>query len=151
VRFGREGTRVLQRISRTLPHDTFLFLGGKEQSTLKYLSEMIGKTTIDYKAISETKGTNSSYSVSNQVIARDLITAEEISLLANDECILSIRGIKPFLSKKYDIENHKNYSLLLDSNKENIFIKKGKSTEEKVFEEIEKAEQIIELEELEEE
>lgn len=131
--------------------DSLLFLGGKEQSTLKYLSEMIGKTTIDYKAISETKGTNSSYSVSNQVIARDLITAEEISLLANDECILSIRGIKPFLSKKYDIENHKNYSLLLDSNKENIFIKKEKSTEEKVFEEIEKAEQIIELEELEEE
>lgn len=131
--------------------DSLLFLGGKEQSTLKYLSEMIGKTTIDYRAISENRGTNGSYSVSNQLIARDLITAEEISLLAKDECILSIRGIKPFLSKKYDIEKHKNYSLLLDSNESNIFVKKIQSTEEKVLEEIEKIEEIIELEEREEE
>ena len=131
--------------------DSLLFLGGKEQSTLKYLSEMIGKTTIDYRAISENKGTNGSYSISNQLIARDLITAEEISLLAKDQCILSIRGIKPFLSKKYNIEKHKNYKLLLDSNDKNIFIKNIQSTEEKVFEEIEKAEKITELEEVEEE
>ena len=130
--------------------DSLLFLGGKEQSTLKYLSEMIGKTTVDYRAISENRGTNGSYSVSNQLIARDLITAEEISLLEKDECILSIRGIKPFLSKKYDIEKHKNYSLLLDSNKENVFRRIEKSTEEKVLEEIEKVEELIELEELEE-
>lgn len=130
--------------------DSLLFLGGKENSTLKYISEMIGKTTIDYRAISETRGTNGSYSISNQLIARDLITAEEISLLAKDECILSIRGIKPFLSKKYDIEKHKNYNLLLDSNENNFFEKKVKTTEEKVLEEIEKVEKIIELEELEE-
>lgn len=130
--------------------DSLLFLGGKEQSTLKYLSEMIGKTTIDYKAISENKGTNGSYSVANQIISRDLITAEEISLLEKDKCILSIRGIKPFLSKKYDIEKHKNYSLLLDSNENNIFVKKNQKAEEKIFEEIEKAEKIIELEEVEE-
>ena len=130
--------------------DSLLFLGGKENSTLKYISEMIGKTTIDYRAISETRGTNGSYSISNQLIARDLITAEEISLLAKDECILSIRGIKPFLSKKYDIEKHKNYNLLLDSNENNFFERKVKSTEEKVLEEIEKVEKIIELEELEE-
>ena len=131
--------------------DSLLFLGGKENSTLKYISEMIGKTTIDYRAISETRGTNGSYSISNQLIARDLITAEEISLLAKDECILSIRGIKPFLSKKYDIEKHKNYNLLLDSNENNFFERKVKTTEEKVLEEIEKVEKIIELEELEEE
>lgn len=130
--------------------DSLLFLGGKENSTLKYISEMIGKTTIDYRAISETRGTNGSYSISNQLIARDLITAEEISLLAKDECILSIRGIKPFLSKKYDIEKHKNYNLLLDSNENNFFERKVKTTEEKVLEEIEKVEKIIELEELEE-
>ena len=106
--------------------DSLLFLGGKEQSTLKYLSEMIGKTTIDYRAISETKGTNGSYSVSNQVIARDLITADEISLIKPDECILSIRGIKPFLSKKYDIEKHKNYRFLGEGNKENIFKRKNR-------------------------
>ena len=131
--------------------DSLLFLGGKEQSTLKYISEMIGKTTIDYRAISENKGTNGSYSISNQLIARDLITAEEISLLDKDQCILSIRGIKPFLSKKYDIEKHKNYNLLLDSNANNVFKRKIKSTEEKVFGEIENAEKIIELEEVEEE
>ena len=130
--------------------DSLLFLGGKEQSTLKYISEMIGKTTIDYRAISENKGTNGSYSISNQLIARDLITAEEISLLDINQCILSIRGIKPFLSKKYDIEKHKNYNLLLDSNKNNVFERKIKSTEEKILEEIEKIENIIELEEVEE-
>ena len=130
--------------------DSLLFLGGKENSTLKYISEMIGKTTIDYRAISENKGTNGSYSISNQLIARDLITAEEISLLGKNECILSIRGIKPFLSKKYDIEKHKNYNLLLDSNENNFFEIKIKTTEEKVLEEIEKAEKIIELEEVEE-
>jgi len=130
--------------------DSLLFLGGKENSTLKYISEMIGKTTIDYRAISENKGTNGSYSISNQLIARDLITAEEISLLGKNECILSIRGIKPFLSKKYDIEKHKNYNLLLDSNENNFFERKIKTTKEKVLEEIEKAEKIIELEEVEE-
>lgn len=130
--------------------DSLLFLGGKENSTLKYISEMIGKTTIDYRAISENKGTNGSYSISNQLIARDLITAEEISLLGKNECILSIRGIKPFLSKKYDIEKHKNYNLLIDSNENNFFERKIKTTEEKVLEKIEKAEKIIELEEVEE-
>jgi len=130
--------------------DSLLFLGGKEQSTLKYLSEMIGKSTVDYRSISETKGTNGSYSISNQLIARDLITAEEIGLLEKDQCILSIRGIKPFLSKKYDIEKHKNYTLLSDNNKENTFIRKEKNTEEEVFEEIDKANEIIELEEAEE-
>lgn len=129
--------------------DTLLFLGGKEQSTLKYISEMIGKTTIDYRTISESKGSNGNYSIGNQIIARDLITPDEISLIKADECILSIRGIKPFLSKKYDITKHKNYSLLLDSNENNTFIKKTKSTEESILEEIEKIENIIELEEVE--
>lgn len=128
--------------------DSLLFLGGKEQSTLKYISEMIGKTTIDYRTISESKGSNGSYSIGNQIIARDLITPDEISLIKADECILSIRGIKPFFSKKYDITKHKNYSLLLDYDKNNIFIRK--STKESVLEEIEKIENIIELEEMEE-
>lgn len=129
--------------------DSLLFLGGKELSTLKYISEMIGKTTIDYRTISESKGINGSYSIGNQIIARDLITADEIGLINVDECILSIRGIKPFLSKKYNIEKHKNYPLLLDNNSNNRFIRKIKSTEETILEEIENIENIIELEEVE--
>jgi len=131
--------------------DSLLFLGGKEQSTLKYISETIGKTTIDYKSISENKGSNGSYSISNQIIARDLITPDEIGLLGKDECILTIRGIKPFKSKKYDIKKHKNYGLLLDSNPNNAFIKAKEEKQEKILDEIEKIQQIIELEELEEE
>lgn len=127
--------------------DTVLFLGGKEQSTLKYISEMIGKTTIDYKAINETKGTNGSYSVGNQIIARDLITPAEVGLLKSEECILTIRGIKPFKSKKYNIEKHKNYCLLLDSNSKNTFKRIIEETEEiSILNEIEKIKEIKEIE-----
>lgn len=127
--------------------DSLLFLGGKEQSTLKYISETIGKTTIDYKSISENRGTNGSYSVGNQIIARDLITPAEVGLLKSEECILTIRGIKPFKSKKYDIEKHKNYKLLSDSNNKNIYKRKINETKEiNVLNEIEKIKEIKEIE-----
>ena len=127
--------------------DTILFLGGKEQSTTKYISDMIGKTTIDYKSISETKGTNGSYSIGNQILARDLITPAEVGLLKTDECILSIRGIKPFKSKKYNIEKHRNYSLLYDSDEKNIYIRDNENVEGiSIIDEIEKLENIKEIE-----
>ena len=128
--------------------DSLLFLGGKEQSTLKYLSEMIGKTTIDYRTISENKGTNGSYSIGNQIISRNLITADEIELLNSNECILSIRGLRPFRSQKFSIEKHKNYKYLLDFDSNNKFIKK--TEEEKILDDLENSKEIIEIEEVEE-
>ena len=107
-----------------------------------------------YEITKNTEG-NISYnfkltSLYQNTIISGSFTAEEISLLPKDMCILSIRGINPFLSKKYDIEKHKNYDLLLDSNENNFFVKKNEKTEEKIFEEIEKVEKIVELEEVEE-
>jgi len=101
--------------------DTLLFLGGKEQSTLEYISKMIGKTTIDHKGMSESKGQNASYSLQHQIIARDLITPDEVGRMDGRECIVSIRGEKPFKSRKYDIKRHPRYKLLSDYDKANIY------------------------------
>ena len=102
--------------------DTLIFLGGKEQSTCEYISKMIGKTTVDLRTNSESKGSQGSYSNSGQVVGRELITPDEVGLLAGDECILSIRGVRPFKSKKYVIERHKRYKLLSDYNKKNTYL-----------------------------
>ncbi len=102
--------------------DTLIFLGGKEQSTCEYISKMIGKTTVDLRTNSESKGQQGSYSNSGQVVGRELITPDEVGLLAGDECILSIRGVRPFKSKKYVIERHKRYKLLSDYNKKNTYV-----------------------------
>lgn len=101
--------------------DTLLFLGGKEQSTLEYISKMIGKTTIDNRNINESKGQNGSYSLNYQILGRDLITPDEVGRLEGTECILSIRGERPFKSRKFAIEKHRRYKQLSDYNKENIY------------------------------
>ncbi|MSU02151.1 VirD4-like conjugal transfer protein, CD1115 family [Tissierella pigra] len=101
--------------------DTLLFLGGKEQSTLEYISKMIGKTTIDLRTTNQSKGQTGSFSINEQVLGRELITSSEVGLLKTDECILSIRGVEPFLSKKYDITKHKNYKELSDYDEKNIY------------------------------
>lgn len=101
--------------------DTLLFLGGKEQSTLEYISKMIGKTTIDLKTTNQSKGQSGSFSINEQVLGRELITASEVGLLKTDECILSIRGVEPFLSKKYEIEKHKNYKEISDFDEKNTY------------------------------
>lgn len=99
--------------------DSTIFLGGKEPSTTEYLSKLIGNTTIDYNSISETKGSNWSYSTSNQLIQRPLIAPDEISRLKPDECLIHIRGQHIFRDKKYKLENHKRIGLTTDaSNKE---------------------------------
>lgn len=101
--------------------DTLLFLGGKEQSTLEYISKMIGKTTIDLRTTNQSKGQTGSFSINEQVLGRELITSSEVGLLKTDECILSIRGVEPFLSKKYDITKHKNYKELSDYDEKNTY------------------------------
>ena len=118
--------------------DTLIFLGGKEQSTCEYISKMIGKTTVDLRTNSESKGSQGSYSNSGQVVGRELITPDEVGLLAGDECILSIRGVRPFKSKKYVIERHKRYKLLSDYNKKNTYVVQDAETRkmDKFFESV---------------
>lgn len=101
--------------------DALLFLGGMEQSTLDYISKMCGKTTIDNRNVNESKGQSGSYSLNYQVLGRDLITPDEVGGLKGRECILKIRGCKPFRSQKFDIQEHKNYKLLSDASKSNWF------------------------------
>lgn len=108
--------------------DTLLFLGGKEQSTCEYISKMIGKTTIDLRTTSVSKGQSGSHSNSGQVVGRELITPDEVGLLGDYECILSIRGIRPFKSRKYIIERHKRYKQLSDYNKKNTYIVEDSET-----------------------
>lgn len=108
--------------------DTLLFLGGKEQSTCEYISKMIGKTTIDLRTTSESKGQSGSYSNSGQVVGRELITPDEVGLLGGNECILSIRGVRPFKSRKYIIEKHKRYKQLADYDKKNTYIVEDSET-----------------------
>lgn len=108
--------------------DTLVFLGGKEQSTLEYMSKMIGKTTIDLRTTNESKGQSGSYSINNQVLGRELITPAEVGLLKGDECIVSIRGANPFRSKKFDITKHKRYKELSDYNPDNTYRFTGDSS-----------------------
>ena len=94
--------------------DTQLFLGGKEKSTLESISKMLGKETIDSFNTSKSGGSQKSSSTSYQKMGRELMSMDEIAVMDGSMCILQIRGERPFLSKKYDIEKHKNYKLLSD-------------------------------------
>lgn len=101
--------------------DSLLFLGGMEQSTLEYISKMCGKTTIDNRNTSESRGQSGSYSMQYQIMGRDLITPDEVGSMKGRTCILKIRGCNPFRSQKFNIEKHKNYKLLSDASKDNWF------------------------------
>ena len=101
--------------------DTTLFLGGGEETTLKDMSEVLGKETIDILNNSLSRGQSSSYSTSYQKMGRELMSKNELFEMSGKKCIVRIRGAKPFLSNKFDITKHKNYKLLLDSNKKNKF------------------------------
>ena len=123
--------------------DTTLFLGGKEKSTLKEISESLDKATIDTYNTSDTRGQSRSYGMNYQKLGRELMTAGEIQKMDGGKCILQIRGVKPFFSNKYDITRPTNYRYLLDSDKSNLFdIEKfvnrkmsvRKSTESEVYE-----------------
>ena len=101
--------------------DTMLFLGGKEKTTLKDLSESLGKETIDLFNTNITKGQSESSGVNYQKTGRDLKTQDELQVMDNSQCILQIRGLRPFLSQKFDIEKHKRYPQLFDYDKNNFF------------------------------
>ena len=101
--------------------DTFLFLGGKEKSTLKDLSEVLGKETIDLYNTSETRSNQKSFGLNYQKTGKQLMTEDEIAVMDGGKCILQIRGARPFFSDKYDITKHKNYRFLADENEKNRY------------------------------
>lgn len=101
--------------------DTTLFLGGKEQSTLKEISEILGKETIDSFNTSENRGREKSYGLNYQKLGKELMTKDEIAVMDGGKCILQLRGVRPFFSDKYDITKHPNYKYLSDFDKKNIF------------------------------
>ena len=101
--------------------DTTLFLGGKEKTTLKEMSELLGKETIDLYNTSETRSNQKSFGLNYQKTGKQLMTEDEIALMDGGKCILQIRGARPFFSDKYDITKHKNYRLLADENEKNRY------------------------------
>ena len=101
--------------------DTVLFLGGKESSTLKEISETLGKETIDLYNTSDTRGTRQSYGLNYQKTGKELMSRDELAVMDGNKCILQLRGVRPFLSNKYDITKHKRYKELADADKRNAF------------------------------
>ena len=113
--------------------DSFVYLGGNEQSTHKYISELLGKETIDTRTSSQSKGRNGSFSQNFQQTGRELASVDELAVLDGGKCILQLRGVRPFLSEKYDITKHPNYKYLSDADRRNTFdIEKFLSTKLKV-------------------
>lgn len=101
--------------------DTTLFLGGKEKTTLKEISESLGKETIDSFNTSNTRGQSESYGLNYQKLGKELKSQDELAVMDGGKCILQLRGVRPFFSDKYDITRHKNYCLLSDDNPKNEF------------------------------
>ncbi|HFH7355523.1 TPA: VirD4-like conjugal transfer protein, CD1115 family [Streptococcus agalactiae] len=101
--------------------DSTLFLGGKEKTTLKELSETLGKETIDLYNTSETRSNANSYGLNYQKTGKELMSQDEITVMDGSKCIFQLRGVRPFLSDKFDITKHKNYKLLEDYDKKNVF------------------------------
>ncbi len=98
-----------------------LFLGGKEQSTLKEISSMLGKETIDTYNTSDTRGSQRSYGLNYQKLGKELMTPDELAVMDNSKCILQVQGIRPFFSDKYDITKHPQYKYLSDADERNTF------------------------------
>lgn len=101
--------------------DSMIFLGGKEKSTLKEISEVLGKETIDMYNTSETRSNQNSYGLNYQKLGKELMSQDEIAVMDGGKCILQLRGVRPFLSDKYDITKHPNYKYLSDFDKKNAF------------------------------
>lgn len=101
--------------------DTSIFLGGKEPTTLKELNQALGKETIDTFNTGESRGREVSHSLNYQKLGKDLATVDELAVLDGSKCILQLRGVRPFLSNKFDITQHKNYKYLSDANPKNEF------------------------------
>ena len=101
--------------------DSTLFLGGKEKSTLKEISELLGKETIDSLSQSENRGAQTSHGLSYQKLGKELMTQDEIAVMDGGKCILQLRGVRPFFSDKFDITKHPRYRYLSDADKKNVF------------------------------
>ena len=101
--------------------DSTLFLGGKEKGTLKEISELLGKETIDSLSQSENRGAQTSHGLSYQKLGKELMTQDEIAVMDGSKCILQLRGVRPFFSDKYDLTKHPRYKYLSDADKKNVF------------------------------
>jgi type IV secretion system protein VirD4 len=101
--------------------DTVLFLGGKEKTTLKDLTESLGKETVYMLTNNTSKGNNPSYSMNLQKLGKELMSIDELAVMDGMKCILQLRGVRPFFSDKFDITKHKRYKLLSDANNKNTF------------------------------
>ncbi|MCL1926887.1 MAG: TraG/TraD/VirD4 family protein, partial [Syntrophorhabdaceae bacterium] len=101
--------------------DSMIFLGGREKSTLEEVSKTLGKETIHTYNHSENRGNSPSFGKSYQKLGKDLMSIDELAVLDNSKCILQLRGVRPFLSNKYDITRHKNYKYLSDYDKKYTF------------------------------
>ena len=101
--------------------DSTLFLGGKEKTTLKELSETLGKETIDLYNTSETRSNQKSFGLNYQKTGKELMSQDEITVMDGGKCIFQLRGVRPFLSDKFEITKHKNYKFLEDYDKKNVF------------------------------
>ena len=113
--------------------DSRLFLGGSEPTTLKELSAALGKETIDTFNTGESRGRETSHSLNYQKLGKELASVDELAVLDGGKCILQLRGVRPFLSEKYDITKHPNYKYLSDADRRNTFdIEKFLSTKLKV-------------------
>jgi type IV secretion system protein VirD4 len=113
--------------------DSSIFLGGKEPTTLKELSAALGKETIDTFNTGESRGRERSHSLNYQKLGKELMSQDELAVMNGGKCILQLRGVRPFLSDKYDITKHPNYKYLSDANPKNAFdIEKFLSTKLKL-------------------
>ena len=101
--------------------DTQIFLGGSEQTTLKDLNTILGKETIDMYNTGETRGTSQSYNMNYQKLGHDLMSIDELAVMDGGKCIVQVRGVRPFLSDKYDLTQHPKYPLTADADKRNWF------------------------------
>ena len=101
--------------------DTTLFLGGKEKTTLKEISEVLGKETIDLYNTGESRGKETSHSLNYQKTGKELMSMDEISVMDGSKCILQLRGVRPFLSNKYDLTKHPKFALTSDADEKNLF------------------------------
>ena len=101
--------------------DSYLFLGGKEPSTLKELSQSLGRETIDTYNTGESRGREQSHSLNYQKLGRELMSVDDLATMDGGKCILQVRGLRPFYSDKYDITKHPNYKYLSDADKRNTF------------------------------
>ncbi len=115
--------------------DTMIYLGGKDQFTNEYLSKELGKETIDQQSINQTKGKQGSSSYNNAILGRELATIDELATMDNNDCIVMVRGLHPFMTAKFDITNHPRYDMIDEADKEHntFFLEDNITTEEEII------------------